>query len=177
MLVLVYSLVSFARALQHLYEDAWHLPRLRTGLAWGLVWLVAFAVYFSLTTPVRACCTATASTVSAFLVSIIGGAVLWSVTPAILLGRRVPLRALRRGGIATAILLTLFNIGSRIYLPHNMTTNITRYGLVGATFTILSWLFAFSLVLVVSAAAGAVLSDTPTDSTPAGEEEQHEVSA
>ena len=71
--------------------------------------------------------------------------------------------ALRRGGITTAILLTLFNIGTRVYIPGNMTTNITRYGLVGATFTILSWLFAFSLVLVVSAAAGAVLSDTPAD--------------
>jgi len=75
----------------------------------------------------------------------------------------VPLRALRRGGITTAILLTLFNIGTRIYIPENMTTNITRYGLVGATFTILSWLFAFSLVLVVSTAAGAVLSGAPTE--------------
>jgi membrane protein len=176
-LVLVYSLVSFARALQHLYEDAWRLPRLRSGLAWGLVWLVAFAVYFSLTTPASRLLYRHGLTVSAFLVSIIAGAVLWSVTPAILLGRRVPLRALRRGGIATAILLTLFNVGSRIYLPHNMTTNITRYGLVGATFTILTWLFAFSLVLVVSAAAGAVLSGTQADTTLAGEEEQHEAAA
>jgi membrane protein len=165
-LVLVYSLVSFARALQRLYEDAWHLPALRTGVAWGIVWLVAFAVYFSLTTPISRVLHSHGFTVSAFLVSIIGGAVLWSITPAILLGRRVPLRALRRGGITTAILLTLFNIGTRIYIPHSMNTNITRYGLVGATLTILSWLFAFSLVLVVSAAAGAVLSETTTDSPP-----------
>ncbi len=159
--VLVYSLVSFARSLQRVYEDAWHLPHLRSGVAWGMVWLVAFAVYFSLTTPVTRLLHHHGLHLSALLVSVIGGAVLWSVTPAILLGRRVPLRALRRGGITTAILLTLFNIGTRIYIPGNMTTNITRYGLVGATFTILSWLFAFSLVLVVSAAAGAVLSDTP----------------
>ena len=165
-LVLVYSLVSFARALQRLYEDAWHLPALRTGVAWGIVWLVAFAVYFSLTTPVSRLLHSHGLTVSAFLVSIISGAVLWSVTPAILLGRRVSLRALRRGGVTTAILLTPFNIGTRIYIPHNMTTNITRYGLVGATFTILSWLFAFSLVLVVSAAAGAVLSEPETDTHP-----------
>jgi membrane protein len=165
-LVLVYSLVSFARALQRLYEDAWHLPALRTGVAWGIVWLAAFAVYFSLTTPISRVLHSHGFTVSAFLVSIIGGAVLWSITPAILLGRRVPLRALRRGGITTAILLTLFNIGTRIYIPHSMNTNITRYGLVGATLTILSWLFAFSLVLVVSAAAGAVLSETKTGSTP-----------
>jgi membrane protein len=162
-LVLVYSLVSFARALQRLYEDAWHLPGLRTGVAWGLVWLVAFSVYFSLTSPVSRLLHRHGLTVSAFLVSIIGGAVLWSVTPTILLGRRVPLRALRRGGILTAILLTVFNVGTRIYIPHSMTTNITRYGLVGATFTLLSWLFAFSLVLVVSAAGGAVLSEAAVD--------------
>jgi membrane protein len=166
-LVLVYSLVSFARALQRLYEDAWHLPALRTGVAWGFVWLVAFALYFSLTTPISRLLHHHGFTVSAFLVSIISGAVLWSVTPTILLGRRVPLRALRRGGVTTAILLTLFNIGTRIYIPHSMNTNITRYGLVGATLTILSWLFAFSLLLVVSAAAGAVLSESELDGTPA----------
>jgi len=155
-LVLLYSLVSFARALQRLYEDAWHLPPTRTGIAWGLVWLVAFSAYFSLSSPVARLLHAHGYTVGAFLVSLIGGAVLWSVTPAILLGRRVPLRALRRGGLTTAVLLTLFNVGTHVYVPHSMTTNVSRYGLVGVTFTILSWLFAFSLVLVASAAAGAV---------------------
>ena len=155
-LVLLYSLVSFARALQRLYEDAWHLPPTRTGIAWGLVWLVAFSAYFSLSSPVARLLNAHGYTVGAFLVSLIGGAVLWSVTPAILLGRRVPLRALRRGGLTTAVLLTLFNVGTHVYVPHSMTTNVSRYGLVGVTFTILSWLFAFSLVLVASAAAGAV---------------------
>jgi membrane protein len=165
-LVLVYSLLSFARALQRLYEDAWRLPPLRTGVVWGSVWLVTFAVYFSLATPFARLLARHGFTVSAFLVSLAGGAVLWSVTPAILLGRRVPLRALRRGGFATAVLLTLFNVGSRIYVPHSMTANITRYGLVGVVLTLLTWLFAFCLVLVASAAAGAVLSDTqPSESS------------
>jgi membrane protein len=160
-LVLLYSLLSFARTLQRLYEDAWRLPPVRTGIVWGSVWLVTFAVYFSMATPFAHLLGRHGLTVSAFVVSLIGGAVLWSVTPAILLGRRVPLRALRRGGLATAVLLTLFNVGSRVYVPHSMTANTGRYGLVGVTFTLLTWLFAFCLVLVASAAAGAVLGDTP----------------
>jgi membrane protein len=159
-LVLLYSLLSFARALQRLYEDAWRLPPVRTGIVWGSAWLVTFTVYFSMATPFAHLLTRHGLTISAFVVSLIGGAVLWSVTPAILLGRRVPLRALRRGGLATAVLLTLFNVGSRIYVPHSMTANTGRYGLVGVTFTLLTWLFAFCLVLVASAAAGAVLGDT-----------------
>jgi membrane protein len=163
-LVMLYSLLSFARSLQRLYEEAWRLPPMRTGVAWGSVWLVAFAVYFSLSTPLSRALHDNGLTVSAFLVSLFAGAVLWSLTPAILLGRRVPIRSLGRGGLVTALLLTLFNLGTKLYVPHSMTTNVNRYGLVGVTFTILTWLFAFSLVLIASAAAGAVLGrQEPTD--------------
>lgn len=164
LLVMLYSLLSFARSLQRLYEEAWRLPPMRSGVAWGSVWLVAFAVYFSLSAPLSRVLHDDGFPISAFLVSLIGGTVLWSVTPAILLGRRVPIRSLRRGGLVTALLLTFFNIGSKIYVPHSMTTNVNRYGLVGVTFTILTWLFAFCLVLIASAAAGAVLSgEDPTN--------------
>ena len=166
-LVMLYSLLSFAHALQRLYEEAWRLPPIRTGIAWGSVWLVAFAVYFSLSAPLSRVLHDNGFTISAFVVSLVGGTILWSVTPAILLGRRVPMRALRRGGLVTALLLTLFNIGSQVYVPHNMTTNVHRYGLVGVTFTILTWLFAFSLVLIASASAGAVLSGDASASRPA----------
>jgi membrane protein len=87
-------------------------------------------------------------------------------TPFILLGRRVHPRVLVPGGVATAILLTAFNLGSRVYLPESTTTNVQRYGLVGVTFTILTWLFAFSLMLIVSAASGAVLAERRFGWTP-----------
>jgi len=165
-LVMLYSLLSFARSLQRLYEEAWRLPPMRSGVAWGSVWLVAFAVYFSLSAPLSRVLHDNGLTVSAFLVSLLGGTVLWSVTPAILLGRRVSIRSLRRGGLVTALLLTLFNIGSKVYVPHSMTTNVERYGLVGVTFTILTWLFAFSVVLIASAAAGSVLSGQDAPARP-----------
>jgi membrane protein len=160
LLVLVYSALSFSRSLQRVYVDAWRLPPMRSqGIAWGLLWIVAFAVWFSLSTPVSRVLHAHGFHVGAVVVSLALGSILWMVTPFILLGRRVALRELLPGGIATAILLVLFNLGSRLYLPHSTTANVRRYGLVGVTFTILTWLFAFSLTLIASAAIGAVLSE------------------
>ncbi len=158
-LVLGYSILSFAQALQRIYEDAWHLPPRSLGIHWGGVWLVAFAVYFSLSTPLSRLLYEHGFRVSATIVTLIGGGILWLVTPFILLGRRVPLRVLVPGGIANAVILAAFNVGSSIYLPHSTTVNVHRYGLVGVTFTLLTWLFVFSLALVVGAACGAVLGE------------------
>jgi membrane protein len=163
-LVLLYSMVSFARTLQRVYEDAWGLPALRShGIVWGMVWVVAFAVYFSLSAPLTHLLHRHGLNVTATIVSLGCGTVLWMVTPFILLGRRVAPRVLVPGGVATAVFLTAFNLGSRVYLPGNITRNVDRYGLVGVTFAILSWLFAFSLTLIVSAACGAVLAERRTD--------------
>jgi membrane protein len=164
LLVVGYSLISFARALQRIYDDAWHLPPLRSrGIGWGSIWVVAFAVYFSLSTPFARLLYEHGFRVSGTIVTVIGGTILWLLTPFILLGRRVPLRVLVPGGIASGVLLAAFNIGSNVYLPHSMTSNVTRYGLVGVTFSMLSWLFAFSLILVAAAACGAVLGERRSD--------------
>lgn len=166
LLVAGYSLLSFARALQRIYEDAWHLSPLRThGITWGSVWVVAFAVYFSLSTPLARLLYEHGFRVSGTIVSLVWGTILWLVTPFILLGRRVHLRVLAPGGITGAILLVAFNLGSNLYLPHSMTANVHRYSLVGVTFTLLSWLFAFSLTLVAAAACGAVLAERRSDWT------------
>ncbi len=165
-LVLGYSLISFARALQQVYEDAWHLPRLRSsGIAWGSVWIVAFAAYFSLSTPLTQMLDERGLRVSGIVVSLLLGTVLWLVTPFILLGRRVRLRVLIPGGVASAILFAGFNAYSSLYLPHSVSVNVRRYGLIGVTFTILSWLFVFSLVMVVAACCGAVLGERRADWT------------
>ena len=159
-LVLLYSVLSFARALQRMYEEAWGLPSLHTrGLPWSALWIVSFAVYFSLSAPLSRLLRDHGFSVGALTVSLVCGTILWLVTPAILLGWRVEPRRLIPGGVVTAVLLVAFSLGSHVYLPRSATTNVERYGLVGVTFTVLTWLFAFSLVLVTSAAWGAVLSE------------------
>jgi membrane protein len=165
-LVLCYSFLSFARALQRVYENAWHLPALRSrGVAWGALWMLAFAVYFSLSTPLANLLYNHGLRVGGTIVTLLFGSLLWLVTPFILLGRRVPLRVLVPGGVASAILLSLFNLGSHAYLPHSLSQDVHRYGLVGVTFSILTWLFAFCLTLIVAAACGAVLGERRADWT------------
>ena len=48
-------------------------------------------------------------------------------------------------------------IGSTIAMPAYISHDTERYGLVGFTFAVVSWLFAASLVIVGTAALGAML--------------------
>jgi membrane protein len=89
--------------------------------------------------------------------------VIWAVTPYILLGGRVPGRRLFATGIFTAVALTVFSVVSRIYMPTVMSTDARRYGLIGAAFGIVSWLFASAVVLIGSATTGAVLAGADQD--------------
>jgi membrane protein len=71
-------------------------------------------------------------------------------------------------GVLTAVSLTLFAVASRLYMPAVMSTDARRYGLIGAAFGIVSWLFASSVVLIGSATTGAVLAGADQDQ-PAAE--------
>jgi len=91
------------------------------------------------------------------------GSVIWALTPYILLGGRVRSRRLLATGVLTAVSLTLFAVVSRLYMPAIMSTDARRYGLIGAAFGIVSWLFASSVVLIGSATTGAVLAGADQD--------------
>jgi len=163
-LILGYAILSMARALQRVYEDAWRLPRLRAGgTARALAWMVTAGVYFAAISPLRAALAAADSALLRIYVPIVLGSVVWAATPHVLLARRVPARRLLPTGIITAVALTAFWVASRVYMPAIMTTDAHRYGLIGATFGLVSWLYAASTVLIVCAAAGAVLAEHGED--------------
>ena len=48
-------------------------------------------------------------------------------------------------------------------MPTVMSTDARRYGLIGAAFGIVSWLFASAVVLIGSATTGAVLAGADQD--------------
>jgi membrane protein len=159
-LILGYAILSMARALQRVYEDAWRLPRLRAGgTARALAWMATAGVYFAAISPLRAALAAADSALLRIYVPIVLGSVVWAATPHVLLARRVPARRLLPTGVITAVALTAFWVASRVYMPAIMTTDAHRYGLIGATFGLVSWLYAASTVLIVCAAAGAVLAE------------------
>jgi membrane protein len=155
-LILAYSVISLARGLQRLYEAAWHLPGLKLGgLVRAMAWMLTFAIYVTLVTPIQTGIRSAGLDFLARFGAILLGTIVWVWTPFILLAGRVERRRLWPTGVITAVCFAVFSVLSRVYMPAVMTTDAHRYGLIGAAFGMVSWLFAAALVLVVTAALGA----------------------
>jgi membrane protein len=153
-LLLIASALTLTRGLQRLYQAAYGLDSLGLrGTGWGLIWLALLPVFLE----VRALEAAVADGLVDAAVAIALGAVCWTMTPWLLLGRRLPWRTLLPGGLITAMAMSVLAVASIIYMPHSVGTSAARYGVIGVAFAILGWLVACGFALVGSAAAGAVL--------------------
>lgn len=156
-LLVVVSALSFARALQRLYELAFRLPALGgvRGTPSTLLWL-AFIPGLLI---VREVIDALFDGTVAIVLDLGFAATLWTVTPFLLLGRRLDWRPLLPTGVITALAMSVVSVGTVIWMPHTVAESAGRYGLIGVAFALLSWLVAVGFVLVGSAAAGAVMAE------------------
>ena len=155
-ILLVISALSFTRAMQRLYIRAWRLDKL--GLRanyWGLIWLGLFVAFWS----AQPAIVGLTSGVVAFALSLALSAALWLLTPWLLTARAIPWRRLLPQAVLTAIGLLALTIGAAVYLPHAVATASAEFGILGVAFSLLSLLFALSLVLVATAALGATLAE------------------
>jgi membrane protein len=153
-LLLIASALTLTRGLQRLYEAAYGLPALGLrGTKWGLMWLALVPVFLE----VRALEASVTHGLVEAVLAIAAGAACWTITPWLLLGRRLPMRVLLPGGLFTAVAMSALAVCSIIYMPHSVGTSAARYGLIGVAFAILSWLIVCGFALVGTAAAGAVV--------------------
>ncbi|MBS2940066.1 YihY/virulence factor BrkB family protein [Nocardioides sp. J2M5] len=166
--VLLWTTNSFARSLQRTFAAAWSLPR--TGIrgtgqrtvGLGVLLVVLFGLSFlggrleegPLVTPV---------VVVVQVVVLVGG---WALAAHLMLGRRVPLRRLLPGAVASAVVQVLVGWGTAIWLPGLVTRNADNYGVIGAALALVSWLIVVSASIVASAVLGRVL-DPETEATRA----------
>ncbi|MEU6549129.1 YhjD/YihY/BrkB family envelope integrity protein [Streptomyces sp. NPDC046915] len=157
---LVISALSFARAAQRLFEQAWDLKPLsvrntRNGLEWLLsviVYAVAVGWVYAVLPPGRlglAAATCEVPLTALFLV--------WSGW--ILSAKRIGGRDLLPFGVLAAVLIAVYSVGAAVYLPRLFNTYAARYGTVGAVFAMISALFGVMLVVVASAAVGREVRD------------------
>jgi membrane protein len=156
--LLVISALSFTRAMQRLYIRAWRLDKL--GLranAWGLAWLGAFVIFWSLQPAI----TELFSGAVAVGVSLALSTALWLWTPWLLTARTIPWRRLLPQAFLTAVGLLALAIAGALYLPRAVGTASAQFGILGVAFALLSLLFAVAFVLVVTAAVGATLGESP----------------
>jgi membrane protein len=159
-LILIFSALSFTRALQRLYQLAWNQPSLGMRAAkWGLAWLVIVVVTVTLRPPLLGATHGVARVVLSIVVS----GVVWLITPYILLGRRVPWRRLGPMAAMTGVGMTVLGFASAIWMPHSVAVSAGQFGTIGIAFALLSWLVGYGLVLVVTAAGGAVIDARQRD--------------
>jgi hypothetical protein len=160
--ILLSSILSFARALERVYLDCWELPAVTTGAVRNrMVWLAGcIATVAVVSTGNEAAEAAGVGSLGWLLAFVVGGAFfLW--TAYVLLGRRIPARHLLLTGAVTGAAMLVLAVGSDVVMPGLVTHNTVRYGQIGFAFSLVSWLFAGAVLLVAATILGALLVRTP----------------
>jgi membrane protein len=157
LVILFFAILAFARTLQRTYEAAWGLRSLGfrgtlNGLS-GLLLLIA--QLFVLALAVTLLHRLSAAGVVTFAVRVAAASLLWWELQYVLLSRRVPRRELIPGAVVAGIAQALITVYSGIYMPHLIGVDARKYGVIGVTFALLTWLIVASAAIVVVAAVSA----------------------
>ncbi|MFI5889926.1 YhjD/YihY/BrkB family envelope integrity protein [Actinoplanes sp. NPDC051513] len=159
MVVLLFSLLSLTRSLQRTYEAAWQLPAmgvrgtLNGAAAIGLLItsLIVLSLLVGLLRHVPA------GGVFAFVMRVVVSTVVWLLLQSLLLSRRVPLRRLLAGAVVAGAGSAVLSVYSALWMPRLIESNAGRYGVIGITFALLTWLIVVGFCLVVVAVISAEL--------------------
>ena len=154
----VVTALSLTAAMQRTYQAAWGLKSLGVrGRVFGLGGVVAISLDLLLLSLIGTVVKGPGSGI-VHLVSRLALATLsWLFISWLLLGRRIRWRSLLPGAAASGVCTVVVYFASGIYMPHVIAINAERYGAVGITFAIMTWLYVIGLVLVVGAVVGAQL--------------------
>ncbi|MFZ2526536.1 MAG: hypothetical protein WAX14_02605 [Rhodococcus sp. (in: high G+C Gram-positive bacteria)] len=167
---------SFARALGRMYGRAWDSPKIGVSQAWR--W---FAVLFTVASSIVVV-TWIQSVGQPFLTVAAQWSVwtcVWALCPRLLTIGAVPGHVLWATGAITATLLSVIDVGGRVYMPRAVASSAAHFGVLGIVFTIIGWLFVVAVALVASPViADAVMPVYPdrgtgrraADATPASNE-------
>ena len=159
-LFLLVAVLSFTRAMQRLFEQAWELKPLsvRNTLN-GLKWICALLLYVVGSGWIHGLLgDGQLDLVPSLLLAPVT-MVFWIWSGWVLSAQRIPWRDLVPFGAVSAGLLTAYGIGAAVYVPHLFSSYATRYGVIGAVFAMISTLFCVMVVLVGAAAVGREVHD------------------
>ena len=84
---------------------------------------------------------------------------LWWLLQYLLLSRRIPARKLLPGAVIAALGQVVVTVSSAYWMPRVVATNAERYGVIGVTFAMISWLIIIGLAIVLAAVVGAELAE------------------
>jgi membrane protein len=161
--LLLFSLMGLAKALQNTFEAAWGVPTggLRctlyriSGTTLFVAEIVAFAL---LSAALRGTPGAAATTL---LVQFVESCITWLFLQYLLLSRKIPWRRLIPGAILAGAGQVIIGAYSAISMPNLIATNSSRYGIIGVSLALITWLLTIAAAIVIAAVAGAELSGQP----------------
>jgi uncharacterized BrkB/YihY/UPF0761 family membrane protein len=91
----------------------------------------------------------------AFLFPVPVAVLLWLQLQRLLLSGRVTRRRLLPGALTAGAGQVVISIYSATWMPHLISDNAARYGVIGVTFALLTWLIIVSAAMVVAAVVSA----------------------
>jgi uncharacterized BrkB/YihY/UPF0761 family membrane protein len=154
------AVLSFSRAVQRLFEQAWELPALSVRNTFnGLLWIAGISVYLALSGGLHGALGRNRVDLAPTLLGLPLSAAFLVWSGWVLSAKRIPWRALIPFGLLGSVVLAVYSIGAAVYVPHLFSTYTTRYGVIGAVFAMISALFCVMVVVVGSAAAGREIHD------------------
>jgi membrane protein len=160
LLFLMVAVLSFTRTVQRVFEQVWELKPLsvRNSLN-GLKWIAGLTLYTGVSGLLHVGLGPSDLEVTATVITLPLTAVFLGWSAQVLSAGRIPRRQLVPFAILGAVLLAIYSVGARVYVPHLFSTYATRYGVIGAVFAMISALFCIMVVIVGSAAAGREIAD------------------
>lgn len=170
MFFLTLSLWLLGRRVRHLYERALDVPPSGSRSAWrGLAWLLALAVLLIVPSWMRVLLldAGPAATVLLIvaLVVVVFGFCCWS--PRFLLVGGASWRASATVGAFTFLGVVAVSVWSRLWMPNLLVEQGQRYGAIGVSFAMFTWLYAIAIVLVAGATLGGAVEDVRLRRQPA----------
>jgi uncharacterized BrkB/YihY/UPF0761 family membrane protein len=157
---LMIAVLSFTRAVQRLFEQAWELHPLSVrNTANGLLWIGGLTVYLGLSGFLHAALGRGRLELSAALLGTPLTLVFLVCSGRVLSARRLARANLMPFAALGSVLLAVYSVGATVYVPRLFNTFATRYGVIGAVFAMISALFCVMVVVVGSAAAGREIAD------------------
>lgn len=170
-LIVLFSVNSFARTLRRTVDQAWGLPYIGfRGAPYGLLGVLLMVGASALVTWVGGIARGAGLGSLVIVPLLLGVAVLgWAVVLHLLLGRRVPFRALWPGAVYGAVAQTAAGWGSGLYLPALIGRNSERYGVIGVAVGLVWWLVVLTAVMVSVSVVSAELGRARAGITPSDE--------
>ena len=173
---LTISALSFARAVQRLFEQTWELKPLSVrNTRNDLLWIVSLGAYAAVLGWIQAVLGEGRLGLAAALSETPVTAVFLTWSGRILSAKRIGPSRLLPFGIIAAVLTAAYTVGANVYLPRLFNSYSARYGAVGAVFAMISALFAAMLVVVASAALGREVHDELTRIRAGSRPSDHEI--